>query len=67
MAEPLAASYLEECERRARAFQGAWTGTGGTLAADVIRLLGEVRRLQIEIAYRDELRRPLPALSDVPD
>lgn len=34
-------SYIIEAERRARRFSGAWTGTSGTLAADVMRLLGE--------------------------
>jgi hypothetical protein len=37
-------------EHRARRFQGAWTGTAGTLAADVMRLLGERQRLLAEIA-----------------
>jgi hypothetical protein len=60
--EPLAAAYLAECEQRARRFSGAYTGTSGTLAADVMRLLAEVRRLRVEAAYRDELRRPMPAL-----
>jgi len=62
MAEPLTAAYLEECERRARRFQGAYTGTSGTLAGDVMRLLAEVRRLRVEQAYREELRRPMPAM-----
>jgi hypothetical protein len=60
--EPLTADYLEECQRRARRFQGQWTGTGGALAADVMRLLWEVDRLKVELARRDELRRPLPPL-----
>jgi hypothetical protein len=60
--EPLTAEYLAECEQRARCFSGAYTGTSGTLAADVMRLLAEVRRLKVEAAYRDELRRPMPAL-----
>lgn len=34
-------SYLSEAEMRARRFSGAYTGTAGTLAADVIRLLRE--------------------------
>jgi hypothetical protein len=38
--------YLREAERRARVFQGAWTGTSGTLAADVIRLIHYVRELR---------------------
>ena len=47
MSEPLTAEYLAKCERDARRFQGAWTGTSGTLAAHVMRLLGEVRRLRV--------------------
>jgi hypothetical protein len=60
--EPLADEYLAQCEQRARQFQGAYTGTSGTLAADVLRLLFEVQRLKVQAAYRDNLRRPLPAL-----
>jgi hypothetical protein len=41
--EPLTDAYLAECEHRARRFSGAYTGTSGTLAADVMRLLFEVR------------------------
>ena len=36
---------LVRMEHRARRFQGAWTGTSGTLAADVMRLLAERARL----------------------
>jgi hypothetical protein len=50
--------YLEECEQRARAFSGAYTGTSGTLAAMVLHCVAEVRRLQtvlaVTIAQRDE-------------
>jgi hypothetical protein len=60
--EPLTDAYLAECEQRARQFSGAYTGTSGTLAADVLRLLAEVRRLKVQAAYRDNLRRPMPAL-----
>ena len=56
--EPLTDAYLAECEHRARQFSGAYTGTSGTLAADVMRLLFEVRRLKVEAAYREELRQP---------
>jgi len=52
--EPLTAEYLQQCEYRARKFAGAYTGTSGSLAADVLRLLAEVRRLKVEAAYRDE-------------
>ena len=50
MSEPLSDAYLLECEMRARQFSGAWTGTSGTLAADVVRLLAEVSRLKGEMA-----------------
>jgi hypothetical protein len=60
--EPLTDVYLAECEQRARQFSGAYTGTSGTLAADVMRLLFEVRRLRVEAARRENIRRPLPAL-----
>ncbi len=61
--EPLTVAYLAECEQRARRFSGAYTGTSGTLAGDVMRLLAEVRRLKVEAAYREEMRRPMPALN----
>jgi hypothetical protein len=41
---------LVRMEHRARKFSGAWTGTSGTLAADVMRLLAERRRLLEELA-----------------
>ena len=41
-------------EHRARKFQGAYTGTSGTLAADVIRLLAERARLLCELARAEE-------------
>ena len=50
MSQPLTDAYLLECEMRARKFSGAFTGTSGTLAADVLRLLAEVSRLKGEIA-----------------
>ena len=65
MAEPLTDAYLLECELRARQFSGAYTGTSGTLAADVLRLLAELSRvkgkLAVTIAQRDEL----PCLSHI--
>ena len=57
-------AYLAECEQRARCFSGAYTGTSGTLAADVIRLLYDVRRLKAEAAYRENRR--MPSLEPVP-
>ncbi len=50
MAEPLTTDDLITMERAARRFQGAFTGTSGTLAGYVILLLGEVRRLRVETA-----------------
>ena len=62
--EPLTNAYLVECEQRARRFSGAYTGTAGTLAADVIRLLKEVQRLKVEAAYKENRR--MPAMEPVP-
>ena len=50
MSEPLTDAYLQECEYRARRFSGAYTGTSGTLAADVMRLLAELSRVKGELA-----------------
>jgi hypothetical protein len=52
--EPLADAYLQQCEQDARRFSGAYTGTSGTLAAHVMRLLAEVRRLQVAAAQQVE-------------
>ena len=52
MPEPLTDAYLLECEMRARKFSGAYTGTSGTLAADVLRLLGELSRVKGEAAVQ---------------
>jgi hypothetical protein len=41
-------------EHRARRFSGAYTGTAGTLAGDVIRLLAERQRLLAIIAIMQE-------------
>ena len=48
--EPLTDEYMEEAEQRARRFSGAYTGTSGTLAADSLRMLAEVRRLRHELS-----------------
>lgn len=64
MPEPLTDAYLLECEMRARRFSGAFTGTSGTLAADVLRLLAEVSRLKGEFAVQrgrwEEKATPFP-------
>jgi hypothetical protein len=52
MSQPLTDAYLLEAELRARKFSGAYTGTSGTLAADVLRLLKEVSRLKGEAAVQ---------------
>lgn len=41
----LSAEYLASAERRAKRFCGQWTGTAGSLAADVIRLIRELERM----------------------
>ena len=53
MAEPLTADDIARMEHRARRFQGAWTGTSGTLAADVMRLLQERHRLLVLLAMKE--------------
>ena len=50
MAEPLTDAYLLECEMRARQFSGAYTGTSGTLAAVVLRLLRELQQVKGQAA-----------------
>ena len=50
MSQPLTDAYLLEAEMRARQFSGAYTGTSGTLAADVLRLLAELSRVKGELA-----------------
>lgn len=56
--QPLTDAYLQQCEFDARRFQGAWTGTAGTLAAHVMRLLEELSRVKgeaaVERARREE-------------
>jgi len=54
----LTSDDLAQMEHRARRFSGAYTGTSGTLAADVLRLLQERMRLLAEIAAKDEERTP---------
>lgn len=56
MREPLTDAYLLEAEMRARRFQGAYTGTSGTLAADVLRLLAELSRVKGELAVESARR-----------
>lgn len=46
----LDADYITAAEQRARRFSGAYTGTSGTLAADVLRLIIERENLMQTIA-----------------
>lgn len=55
----LDADYITAAEQRARRFSGAYTGTSGTLAADVMRLLNE--RQQMTAAF-DQLEADNQAL-----
>jgi hypothetical protein len=50
VAEPLSDAYLQQAEFDARKFSGAYTGTSGTLAAHVMRLLAELSRTKGELA-----------------
>jgi hypothetical protein len=56
--QPLTEDDLAQIEHRARRFSGAYTGTSGTLAADVIRLLYERQRLLAELARNAERVEP---------
>ena len=48
---PLEDEYLRTCEADARKFSANWdTGTSGTLAAHVMRLLRELARVKAELA-----------------
>lgn len=49
----LTTDELTTMEQAARRFQGAYTGTSGTLAGYVIRLLNEVQRLKVAAALKD--------------
>jgi hypothetical protein len=65
-AEPLADEYLTKCEQDARVFSGCWDqGTSGTLAAHVMRLLNEVRRLRSKLAVTIAQRDERPCLSHI--
>ena len=48
--EKLTDAYLQQAEFDARKFSGAYTGTSGTLAAHVMRLLAELSRTKGELA-----------------
>jgi hypothetical protein len=50
----LSDDYLRAAEHRARRFSGSYTGTSGTLAADVIRLLNLIRHQRKEIVTMEQ-------------
>lgn len=52
--EPLSEEYLARCLADANRFMAQWTGTSGTLAAHVRRLLWEVERLKVAAAQQAE-------------
>jgi hypothetical protein len=53
LTEPLTDAYLLQCEWDARKFSGCWDqGTGGVLAAHVMRLLKELSRVKGEAAVQ---------------
>jgi hypothetical protein len=54
MPEPLTDEYLAQCLADANRFMAQWTGTSGTLAAHVRRLLWEIERLKVAAAQREE-------------
>lgn len=53
---PLTDHELDAIETRARCYSGAYTGTSGTLAGDVMRLLRERQRLIVQLAMLREQR-----------
>jgi hypothetical protein len=53
----LDATAIIEAEQRARRFSGAYTGTSGTLAADVIRLLADRRELMTQLEEANQALR----------
>lgn len=50
----LSDEYLREAEQRARRFSGAYTGTSGTLAADSLRILADLKTLKQETRRMSE-------------
>jgi hypothetical protein len=56
---PPTAEELEQWERDARKFAGAYTGTAGTLASHVIRLLAELARIERERKQVSAFQRPV--------
>ena len=58
--------YIAECERRARRYQGQWTGTAGAMAADSMRLQLERRELLKTIDELEQVNAALQAAAVEP-
>lgn len=61
MSYELTDDYLAEARQRAYRYQGQWTGTAGSLAADVARLLLERKRMQGTITNLEDTNSQLRA------
>jgi hypothetical protein len=57
----LSDEYLADARQRAYRYQGQWTGTAGSLAADVARLLIERKRMQGHITSIEDANAQLRA------
>lgn len=74
MSVTLTEGEVQAMQIAARRFSGAYTGTSGSLAGMLLRalaerqrLLDEIIQLKVEMAKREEIRRPLPPLWICPD
>jgi hypothetical protein len=63
--QPLSDAYLQQCEFDARRFSGAYTGTAGTLAAHVLRLIAELSRVKGQAAVERARSHEQPCLCRV--
>jgi len=61
MVYDLSDDYIAEARKRAYRYQGQWTGTAGSLAADVARLLIERKRMQGTITDLEDTNAQLRA------
>jgi hypothetical protein len=61
MSYELTDEYLADARQRAYRYQGQWTGTAGSLAADVARLLIERKRMQGTITNLEDTNAQLRA------
>jgi hypothetical protein len=61
MSYDLSDDYIAEARQRAYRYQSQWTGTAGSLAADVARLLIERKRMQGHIANLEDTNAQLRA------